>query len=191
MGCLKIVDSDLTARDVSRDRQHRYAVALAIKKPVDQMQVARTAASGAYRKAPSEMSFSARREGSRLLMPHMDPVNRFSPSHHVRETVERVTDDAINPLDTGLLQGFDKKFSGCPAHVANSPELNGVILQDAEIGDGVRHAETVAPADPQRRDQVHLLALYFGHTQFGRAAPHVHDGKIIRERHRQLVHGGR
>ena len=69
-----------------------------------------------------------------------------------------------------------------------SRRLNGIILQDAEIRDGVRHPEAIAPADPQRRDQVHLLALHFGHAQLSRASPHIHDCKIIRERHRQLVH---
>jgi hypothetical protein len=44
------------------------------------------------------------------------PTDRFSPPHHVGEAIERVAYDAVNPLDTGSLERFDKKFSGCPAH---------------------------------------------------------------------------
>ncbi len=43
-------------------------------------------------------------------------------------------------------------------------------------------------AYPQRRDQVHVLALHFGDSQLSRTGPHIHNCQIVRERHRQLVH---
>lgn len=66
--------------------------------------------------------------------------------------------------------------------------LNGVVLEDPKIGDGVRHSESVAPPDTQRRDEVHVLTRHFGNAQLRPPDPNVHDGEIVGERHRELVH---
>src|SRR5580658_5604060 len=104
MGRLKVIDPYLGAWDVCGDSQNRYAAALAIEQPVNQMQIARTAAAGADRKASGEMGFCSRCESGSLFVPHVDPVNRLSPSQSVGEGVERVADNAINPLRAGLLK---------------------------------------------------------------------------------------
>src|SRR5271168_2995546 len=98
MGSLEVIDPNLDARDMRGDSQNRYAAALAIEQAVDQMQVARTAAAGTDRKASSEMGLCSRSECGSLFVPHVDPVNRLSPSQGVGKAVERVADNPINPL---------------------------------------------------------------------------------------------
>jgi hypothetical protein len=117
--CLKVIDPYLGAWDVCGNSQNRYAAALAIEQAVDQMQVARTAAAGADRKASGEMGLCSRCESGSLFVPHVDPVNRLSPSQGVGKAVERVADNTINPLHAGLLKCFDKEFCRGPAHFGN------------------------------------------------------------------------
>jgi hypothetical protein len=91
------------------------------------------------------MSFGARREGGGFFVTHMDPVNRFPPPHHVGDTIERVAHDPVNPLDTGLLKRFDKKFRGGPAHVLkpfisldlSSPRGKGKLVRGSRILPGL------------------------------------------------------
>jgi hypothetical protein len=89
---------------------------LAIEQAVDQMQVARTAAASTDRKAAGEMGLCSRCESGSLFVPHVDPVNRLSPSQCVSKAVERVADNAVNPLYAGLLKCFDKELCCRPAH---------------------------------------------------------------------------
>src|SRR5271156_110133 len=119
MGGLKVIDPDLNAWDVRGDSQNRYAAAWAIEQTVDQMQVARTAAAGADRKASGEMGLCSGGECGSLFVPHVDPVDRLSPSQRVGKAIERVADNPINPLHAGLLKGFDKELRRGPAHYGN------------------------------------------------------------------------
>ena len=63
--------------DLRSDGQHGHARAVTIEKPVDQMQVARAAAPGAYRQLAREVRFGAGCKSGDLLMPNVDP---FDPS---------------------------------------------------------------------------------------------------------------
>src|SRR5271170_6578827 len=116
VGSLKVVDSYLGAWDVCGNSQNRYAAALAIEQAVDQMQVSRAAAAGADRKASGEMGLCSRCESGSLFVPHVDPVNRLSPSQCVGKAVERVADNPINPLHSSLLKCFDKELCCRLAH---------------------------------------------------------------------------
>src|SRR5277367_5063301 len=116
MGSLKVINPYLGAWDVRGDSQNRYAAALAIEQTVDQMQVARTAAAGADRKASGEMGLCSRCESGGLFVAHVDPVNRLPSSQRVGKAVERIADNSINPFHAGLLKCFDKELCRCPAH---------------------------------------------------------------------------
>src|ERR1700761_7790319 len=120
MGCLKIVDPDLAARDVRGDRQDRHAAALAIEQPIDQMQIAGTAAAGAHGKVAGEMSFGPRRESGSLLMAHVDPIDRFSSPQRIGNAVEGVADHTVDAFDASLLEGFNQVF-GCSLAHNSSP----------------------------------------------------------------------
>jgi len=60
--------------DLRGNGENRYAVTVAVVEPVDQVQVTRAAAAGADGETPGEVRLGARGEGSRLLVPHVDPA---------------------------------------------------------------------------------------------------------------------
>jgi len=60
---------------VGGERHDRHAAALAVEQAVDQVEVARPAASGADRELAGEMGFGAGGEGRGLLVAHVDPVD--------------------------------------------------------------------------------------------------------------------
>jgi hypothetical protein len=92
------------------DRQNRNAVALAIEQAVDQMQISRTAASGAHRKLPGKMRLGAGGESGGLFMPHVDPVDGFSAPHRVGKPVERIADDTVDALDSRFFESLNEVF---------------------------------------------------------------------------------
>src|SRR6202007_380624 len=72
---LEVVGPDLRARDVGCDRQDRSTASVTVEKPVDQMQIARPAASCADGKPSGNLRFRARGKRSGFLVPHVDPFN--------------------------------------------------------------------------------------------------------------------
>ena len=60
MGFLEISGADLRRRDVGGNHQHRHARTVAVEQPVDQMEIARSAASGAHGQRSGEMRLRAR-----------------------------------------------------------------------------------------------------------------------------------
>jgi hypothetical protein len=53
------------------------------------------------------MPICARREGARLLVPHVHPVD-LAAIDSVGDAVQRVTDDSVARLHAGGLQRFDQ-----------------------------------------------------------------------------------
>ena len=76
---------------MSRDGQHRNAATMAIIKPVDQVQVPRTATADANRQLACEMGFGASRESGCLFVPNMNPTNLFSTVNRICDAVERIS----------------------------------------------------------------------------------------------------
>jgi hypothetical protein len=62
------------------------------------------------------MGLRARCESRPLLVPHVNPVDRFSTPHRVGKPVQRIADDAINALDSYLFKRLDKIFRSGFAH---------------------------------------------------------------------------
>ena len=106
MGRLEVVDADFAAGDVRGYGKDRHAAALTIEKAVDQMQVAGTAAAGADREISSHMRFGACCEGGSLLVPHMDPINRLSPSQGIGKAVEEVCRQPRRPASRRSFQAL-------------------------------------------------------------------------------------
>src|SRR5260370_658083 len=82
-------------------RRQALARALRFERAVDQVQVARPAASCADRELAGQMCRGASREGSHLLVVHMDPLDPAVTSNGVGEAVEAITDNSIDSLDAG------------------------------------------------------------------------------------------
>ena len=67
---LKIVAANFLAGNVRRNRQHRHAAAMAVVKAVDQMQIARPAASGANGEFPRQVGLRAGGKRGGFLVAH-------------------------------------------------------------------------------------------------------------------------
>jgi hypothetical protein len=76
---------------------------MAVKKSVDQMQIARPTASRTDGEFSGKLSFRTRGERSRFLVPHVDPFNGRLLTKRIREAVQRVASDAIDALDSSLV----------------------------------------------------------------------------------------
>jgi hypothetical protein len=73
---------------------------MTVKQTVDEVQIAGTAASRAYREFAGQMRLSSRRKRCNLLVPDMEPLDLAMPADGVRQTVEAVANnpvDALNP----------------------------------------------------------------------------------------------
>ena len=101
MGFLEITRADLRRRDVGGNHQHRHARPVAVEQPVDKVEIARSAASGAHGQRSSEMRLGASREGRHLLVAHMQPLDLASPPDRIGDADQAVADDAIDALDAG------------------------------------------------------------------------------------------
>src|ERR1700722_12046720 len=87
---------------------------MAIEKSIDQMQIARSATSRANGQAAGQMRLGACREGGNFFVPDMDPFDLALPAERIRQTVQAVADNAIDPLDACCGQSFRELISdGC------------------------------------------------------------------------------
>jgi hypothetical protein len=50
-----------------------------------------------------------------------------------------------------------------------------VVLKNAQVRDGVRHAEPITSANAPRGNHMHVFALNLGDAQLSRRRPYVHD----------------
>src|ERR1700756_4914437 len=91
-----------------RDAEHRHARAVAIEEPVDQVQIAGSAATRAYRQLARQVRLGTGGERSGLLVAHMHPVDLSLPADRVRKPVEAVADDAVDALHTRSGKYLDK-----------------------------------------------------------------------------------
>ena len=82
------------------------------------MEAAGAAGTGTGHELPGELPFRARREGTGLLMAHMDPLD-LALMDGVGDAVKRVADDPVAPLYAGGLQCFDYYVGYAFTHVRN------------------------------------------------------------------------
>ncbi len=107
MRLLKVVAANFRAGNVCRDRQDRCAVPVAIKKSVDQVKIARPAAACAYGQLAGQMSLSSGSKRRRLFIAHVYPVNRLGFTQRIGKTIQRIANNAVNPLHVGRKQRFN------------------------------------------------------------------------------------
>ena len=136
MRLLEIVRTDLGGGDLRRDRHHRHARALAVEKTVDEVQIARAAAAGAYGEGASDMGVGASGEGGDLLVAHMQPFDAAAPANGVGEAIEAVADNAIDPLHARRGENLD--------HLVGDGLGHRVLLGSARQADDKRNR---APSD--------------------------------------------
>src|SRR5580698_9232095 len=79
---------------------------MTVEQSIDRVEIARTAASGAYCERTGELRLRAGRESCNLLMADMDPFDPVLAPDRVSDAVEAVADDAVDTLHAGRCQGF-------------------------------------------------------------------------------------
>src|ERR1700682_1189943 len=90
VGLLEVSAADLVAGNLRGDGEDGHPAAVTVVEPVDQVQVAGTAAARADGQSSGEMRFRARGERRRLLVPHMNPPQAFLPADRIGDSVEGV-----------------------------------------------------------------------------------------------------
>ena len=98
------------------DAEHGNARAVAVEQAVDEVQIARPAAAGADRELTRQMRLGAGREGGDLLVPDMDPLDLPLAAYRVRQAVQAVADDAVNPFDACGGEGLSELLCNCVCH---------------------------------------------------------------------------
>ena len=106
MRCLEVIDADLAARYVRRNREHGHVVAMNVEQAVDEVKVAGTAAAGADRELSREVGLGAGREGGVLFMAKVNPLDGFHTAQRIGEAVQRISYDAVDALDARLGEGL-------------------------------------------------------------------------------------
>src|ERR1700692_3297350 len=104
VGLLKISAPDFIAWNLRRNGENRNTAAMAVVQPIDQMQVTRTAATGADCQPPCEMRFRASSKRRRLFMPYVNPLNSFACANRIRDPVERVAGNAVDSRNSRFRQ---------------------------------------------------------------------------------------
>ncbi len=110
VGLLEVSTPELLAGDLGGDRQHRHATAVTVVQPVDEVQVARAAAACAHPEPPGQVRLGAGGERGGLLVPHRDPLDVVARPDRVRDPVEGVAGQAVDPGDARRDERVDEQL---------------------------------------------------------------------------------
>ena len=116
MRLLEIAAANFSGWNLRGDAEYGNARAVTVEQAVDEVQVARSAAAGANRELTREMGFGAGRERGDLLVPDMDPFDFAVTAYGVRQAVQTIADNAVDPLDTRYSEGLDELICHCSSH---------------------------------------------------------------------------
>src|SRR6516165_3738265 len=116
MRLLEIAAANFGGGNLRGDTEHGNTRAVTVKQAVDEVQVARSATAGANGELTREMGFGAGRERGDLFVPHMDPFDFALTAYGVRQAVQAIANDAVDPLDARCSEGFDELICHCSSH---------------------------------------------------------------------------
>ena len=114
MRFLKVFSSQEPRRHLTGNREDRRPVPVGIVEPLDQMQVARPARSGARRDLPREKGLGAGRKSADFLISTVHPL-KFSlgPPNGVGDWIDRITDESIDALNADFDHHFHNLIRCC------------------------------------------------------------------------------
>src|SRR5277367_5716937 len=90
---------------------------MAVEQPVDEVQIAGPAAASTNGEFTGQVRFGTSRKGSDLLMADVNPLDLALSSHRVGESVEAITDNAIDPFNARCRQDLCELIRYCFRHV--------------------------------------------------------------------------
>ena len=114
VGFLEVLRSDLTARDMRRDREHGYPAAVRVEQSVDQVQITGTTTAGAHREFTGDRGVTSCGEGGSFLVPDVLPRHAVVPADRVGEPVQRIARKTVDVGHATLGQGLHEVVcDGC------------------------------------------------------------------------------
>src|ERR1700679_1332625 len=116
VGLLEVVSSDLSDRDLRSNGEDRNPAALAVEQSVDQVQIPWTARAGANCQLTSQRGIGSGSEGGCLLVPRVHPGDVTASTQSFGQTVEAITDDAVDTFDPYLIQSIGNEISNFLIH---------------------------------------------------------------------------
>src|SRR5437016_12524300 len=114
---LKISAADCVAGNLRRNGEHGNSAAMAIVEAVDQMEIARAAASGTHRQLFCQLCFRAGSERRCFFVSDRYPFQIFPRTNGIGKAVESITDQSVHSLHAILCQRFDT-HNRSPSHMS-------------------------------------------------------------------------
>ena len=172
MSLLKISAADFAAGNLCGDGQDGNAAAMTVVKAIDQMQVARAAASGANRQLASEMGFGSGGERRRLFMSHLNPLMLLSNANRICNSVERVARNSIDPFHASISKNLYQQFGYCFSHHIHPSVNKRYVLSECDSGNFATAIRDEGRRWPTVQHRLHIVQGQHAHgcTGFDRGA---------------------
>ena len=113
---------------------------MTVEQPVDEVQVAGSAATGADDETPREVSLRTGCECRHFLVPHVNPFDLALAPQGVRDAVETVADDSVHALDAGARENLDELIRDRSGHQMLPATRLGAVAAFAHQYLGAIHA---------------------------------------------------
>jgi hypothetical protein len=102
MSFLEISGTDLSSRNMRRDREDRSIAAMSIEKSINQVEVAGAATARTDREFAAKLSLGTGCKRGGFFVAHVDPLNPSIFAQRVADRIQAVAHYAVNPFDTRL-----------------------------------------------------------------------------------------
>jgi hypothetical protein len=113
---LEIAAADFSRRDLRGDREHRNPRAVTIEEAIDEVQIARPAASRADGEPARQMRLGTGSEGGDFLVSDVDPLDLSLAPYGVSQPIEAITHDTVDALDPCGGEDLDELLSNNLCH---------------------------------------------------------------------------
>ena len=109
---LKVASADELTWNLCGDCKDRYAIFVAVIKPIYKVQISWSAASRTNRQRISEVSLSSRSECRHFLMSNVNPLERLFGSNNLSNSLSRISTNSIKSFHSRFGEGAYEKPSG-------------------------------------------------------------------------------
>src|SRR4029077_19242949 len=99
---LEKVGTNFAGRDLRRNCQDWRECLVRVEQTINEMEIPGPATSGADGEITRQLRLRARRKSSSLLVAHMDPFQLLIVMNRINNAVQRISDDAVDPTDSGI-----------------------------------------------------------------------------------------
>src|ERR1700674_3965720 len=113
MRLLKVVCADFTTRNMRSDSKYRGHATVSVVQAVNQVQVAWAATARADSQLPGKLGLGSGRKSTYFFVAHLHPGDAFVTAHSVNYAIQRISNDAVDSLDSYLNQSFHGHLCYC------------------------------------------------------------------------------